>query len=204
MRKIRLALLLAFFLFPTSTTLSAIEYTERLASVKAEREELGFSRENIMKVQEVLKSEGFYAGRVDGIIGPLTRSALEAYQRRHNLPVTGRIDEPTTRAMNLNIDIGRRELREEERFRTEREVGAPGVEESEAVKAEREELGFSRENIMKAQEVLKSEGLYAGPVDGVLGPVTRSAIETYQRRHNLPVTGRIDEPTARAMNLRIP
>ena len=40
-----------------------------------------------------------------------------------------------------------------------------------------------------SMEVQRSEA-----VDGVLGPVTRAAIEDYQVENNLPVTGAIDRP----------
>jgi hypothetical protein len=37
------------------------------------------SKENLKLVQERLKAEGLYAGSVDGIMGPLTETALRRY-----------------------------------------------------------------------------------------------------------------------------
>jgi peptidoglycan hydrolase-like protein with peptidoglycan-binding domain len=36
---------------------------------------------------------GFNPGPIDGFVGPRTRAALIAFQRKRSLPVTGRMDE---------------------------------------------------------------------------------------------------------------
>jgi len=43
----------------------------------------------ITKLQRVLKEKGYYKGPIDGIVGPLTRNAVKAYQRDNKLPVGG-------------------------------------------------------------------------------------------------------------------
>lgn len=44
------------------------------------------------RVQEVLKAEGFYDGRIDGQFGPVSKQALRRYQEFNNLSITGEID----------------------------------------------------------------------------------------------------------------
>lgn len=46
-----------------------------------------------------------------------------------------------------------------------------------------------------AQERLNHLHVYSGPVDGELGPMTRSAIERFQRQQRLPPTGALDDET---------
>ena len=36
---------------------------------------------------------GFNPGPIDGILGPRTRAALIAYQKKRGIPVTGRLDD---------------------------------------------------------------------------------------------------------------
>jgi hypothetical protein len=48
--------------------------------------------------------------------------------------------------------------------------------------------------IANVQYALQQLGYFSEAVDGVLGPVTRAAIEDYQVENNLPVTGAIDRP----------
>jgi Putative peptidoglycan binding domain len=52
---------------------------------------------------------------------------------------------------------------------------------------------FSDNEIRSVQAALKRLGIYAGQVDGILGPDTRRAIEDYQIRANRPVTGQPDQ-----------
>lgn len=52
-------------------------------------------RQNVMQVQKDLRGKGYYTGKVDGISGPQTRSAIRRYQKAEGLAVTGRIDART-------------------------------------------------------------------------------------------------------------
>src|SRR5437667_1926718 len=49
----------------------------------------------IADVQAELQQMGYYRGEVDGLLGPLTRDALAAYQADQGLTTTAAIDEPT-------------------------------------------------------------------------------------------------------------
>jgi peptidoglycan hydrolase-like protein with peptidoglycan-binding domain len=49
--------------------------------------------------------------------------------------------------------------------------------------------------VRQAQEHLKAAGFDPGPVDGHLGPNTRTALRDYQAAHNLPKTGKLDRAT---------
>ena len=53
------------------------------------------------EVQRELASLGFYAGPIDGIIGPATRAAIRRYQAKHGLPVTGFIDRKLIRSLGI-------------------------------------------------------------------------------------------------------
>ena len=54
---------------------------------------------DVAAAQQRLKDRGYYAGPVDGAMGPRTTAALRAYQRDHGLSVTGRLDSPTASAL---------------------------------------------------------------------------------------------------------
>jgi len=53
-----------------------------------------------------------------------------------------------------------------------------------------------------AQEALKTQGFDPGPIDGRMGPRTRAAINDYQTKNNLPMTGMLDEATMAKLNVR--
>jgi hypothetical protein len=46
-------------------------------------------------VQERLNLLNYFAGRVDGDLGPRTQNALKSFQKKHKLDETGKLDEAT-------------------------------------------------------------------------------------------------------------
>jgi len=56
----------------------------------------------IADVQASLQEMGYYTGEVDGLLGPLTRQALTAYQEDNGLYTTAAIDEPTLDSLGMN------------------------------------------------------------------------------------------------------
>jgi hypothetical protein len=56
----------------------------------------------IADVQAELQQMGYYRGEVDGLLGPLTREALTAYQSDQGLVATAVIDEPTLDSLGLS------------------------------------------------------------------------------------------------------
>ena len=63
----------------------------------------------IADVQAVLQDMGYYTGEVDGLLGPLTREALTAYQTDNGLATTAAIDQPTLDSLGHGIKKIRRE-----------------------------------------------------------------------------------------------
>jgi len=55
----------------------------------------------IADVQAVLQQMDYYRGEVDGLLGPLTREALTAYQTENGLATTAAIDEPTLDSLGM-------------------------------------------------------------------------------------------------------
>ena len=58
---------------------------------------------------------------------------------------------------------------------------------------------LSAGDIQVAQEHLRAFGLDPGPVQGVFTAETRAAVQAYQARYGLPVTGLLDGVTRRGL-----
>ena len=56
----------------------------------------------IVDVQTQLQRDGYYAGPIDGVLGPMTRQAIAAFQADHGLAITSAIDEPTLASLGLS------------------------------------------------------------------------------------------------------
>jgi putative peptidoglycan binding protein len=55
----------------------------------------------IVDVQSQLQRDGYYDGPIDGVLGPMTREAIAAFQADHGLAVTSVIDEPTLATLGI-------------------------------------------------------------------------------------------------------
>ncbi len=134
-------------------------------------------------VQRQLRSQGLYRGRIDGVQGPQTRVAIIRFQRLHRLPATGNLNAATMRQLAIVRSAG---------------------ESGEASRAMEPGAGMtmhSTQVIQRVQRELRGEGLYRGPIDGVDGPATHTAIRRFQRQENIPVTGSLNRTTLHELHI---
>jgi hypothetical protein len=52
-------------------------------------------------VQAALQNRGYYNGQIDGVFGPDSQAAIARFQQANGLAVTGLINSPTLKALNL-------------------------------------------------------------------------------------------------------
>ena len=71
-----------------------------------------------------------------------------------------------------------------------RESSAPVV-----AKVGEHSIGVYRETLRRVQALLKEGGHYEGEADGLFGPNTQRALESYQKQNGLTVTGLPDQVT---------
>lgn len=57
------------------------------------------SKNKIKIYQSILKKKGFYQGTIDGLWGPVSKEALQKFQKTIGLPVTGRLDKATVKEL---------------------------------------------------------------------------------------------------------
>jgi hyperosmotically inducible protein len=60
----------------------------------------------------------------------------------------------------------------------------------------------SHSQVAAMQQALKDKGFDPGPVDGIEGPKTVSAIKDYQKSENVTMTGRLDPGTAAKLGMK--
>jgi peptidoglycan hydrolase-like protein with peptidoglycan-binding domain len=128
------------------------------------------SKTDIQLLQERLKAVGVYPGPIDGMLGARTRSALSRCKSGcaalNNL--SGTSDKPV--------------------FEQDTEMQSPHASASAQPTASVKTISGNQE-IRRAQERLKAAGFDPGPIDGILGPQTKSALEKYRSSHKLTHSG---------------
>jgi peptidoglycan hydrolase-like protein with peptidoglycan-binding domain len=55
------------------------------------------------------------------------------------------------------------------------------------------------DRVRKVQQALARKGFDAGPIDGILGPMTKEAVRKYQDQYGIKPTGEIDNQTLYAL-----
>ena len=128
-----------------------------------------------------LKDLGFYSGTVDGISGPATQKAIEAYRRKVGLP-GGAIDAALLDQLGAAPTTGAI-------------VPSPAPRATAGDKANPAPQGAQSADarIVKIQAGLKAFGNDDIKLDGVIGARTKAAIKEFQSLFGLPVTGEPDQ-----------
>ena len=130
-------------------------------------------RANVAALQSALSSLHLYKGFVDGVRGPLTRSAVIRFQRRHHLLVDGIAGTQTRRALGSR--------------------GRPRLG-SRVMK-----LGDQGWDVAALQYLLLRRGYGPGRVDGAFGPLTQAAVLRAQRALGLGADALAGPQTIRAL-----
>lgn len=145
----------------------------------------------VERVQAVLRDLDFYDGEVDGLTGPNTRKAIEAYRKTVGLPVTGDIDAALLEQLGAaTAGIA------------PQPVPVPRIGPEKLVPEAKPAASANGPDprIIKIQAGLKAFGNDGIEIDGVAGSRTRSAIREFQSLFGLPVTGEPDEVLYRKMH----
>ncbi len=120
----------------------------------------------VIEVQSLLTDFGFSPGPVDGIFGSRTESAVRAFQSAEGLLVDGLVGQQTFAALS-----------------------------GEAQRLIIARFGDTGPAVIEVQSLLAAGGFAPGPVDGIFGSLTRTAVRALQTARGLPVDGIVDQAT---------
>lgn len=147
------------------------------------------------ELQQMLAELGFYDAKVDGIAGPRTQAAIDAYKTsvglrgidlstdelltslRNNMMVTAAIPRPRPAAPAPQVDPA--------------PAKAPGSPEHNRVQ-DAAQAPVADPDVLRVQAGLKAFGNDDIRVDGVAGEQTSMAVREFQALFRMPVTGEID------------
>ncbi|ESY71485.1 peptidoglycan-binding protein [Mesorhizobium sp. M0051] len=153
----------------------------------------------VEQVQGILKDLDFYSGTVDGISGPNTRKAIQAYQQKVGLNTSGEIDALLLDQLGATPKTASVVPRPQPRPDTPVAVPVSLQTNSGQTNAEQTNAGQTNAaqapdaRIVKIQAGLKAFGNDDMQLDGVVGARTKSAIKEFQSLFGLPQTGEPDE-----------
>jgi peptidoglycan hydrolase-like protein with peptidoglycan-binding domain len=73
------------------------------AAQSSSKKNAGLTHDQMHELQQALKDDGCYTGRVDGQLGPKTRAAINCARRKHD--IDGNNANELFRALNVNFTI---------------------------------------------------------------------------------------------------
>ncbi|RWC32630.1 MAG: peptidoglycan-binding protein [Mesorhizobium sp.] len=144
----------------------------------------------VEQVQGILKDLDFYSGTVDGISGPNTRKAIQAYQQKVGLNASGEIDALLLDQLGATPKTAAVVPRPQPRPDTPVAVPVSLQTDSGQTNAATQAPDA---RIVKIQAGLKAFGNDDMQLDGVVGARTKAAIKEFQSLFGLPQTGEPDE-----------
>ncbi len=128
----------------------------------------GFDPDIVRAVQRELDQRGYAPGPSDGMVHPVTRAAIMAYEFDHGMPLTGQPSEDLLKGILFGITATR----------------AQGA-------SARQISPEAAEIVRSVQQSLSKLGFAIGTIDGRIGEETARAIRRFEAQQGLPQTGRI-------------
>ncbi len=142
----------------------------------------------VRDVQSVLSDIGFYTGKVDGIYGNGTRTAIMTFQERAGIIPNGEA------SYGLLSNLKSVQAVAGSQQDTNKSVKKLGV------SALPQVLVFDAETVTRIQMGLKENfGDENISIDGVMGNQTKNAIKRFQKRFKLQASGELDNQTLQKM-----
>ena len=136
-----------------------------------------------LMLQIVLKSYGYYEGKIDGQFGTNSKIALIKFQSNNNIETDGIVSHQTCNLLlNKNLIIDN--------------IATNSKNLDEQVENNNE--NYSQE-IYDAQTILKDLSLYTSTIDGINGPATKRAIKSFQTKAGLKPDGVLGPLTKSAL-----
>ncbi|MCG6113637.1 MAG: peptidoglycan-binding protein [Mesorhizobium sp.] len=141
----------------------------------------------VADIQRVIAELGLYGGEIDGLAGPMTRSAIEAYQNMIGVQVTGQIDEELVAKLGIAGETAVPVPPTDRPDREQAEQAERPATDSVQTASLGDEIGDAL--VMRVQAALRAFGNDDIEIDGVVGPRTSAAIREFQSLFGLPETG---------------
>ena len=171
----------------------------------------GSQGELVKKLQTALMQLGYYTGKISGNYLESTREAVEQFQSRNALGVTGEANAATQTALYSGKPRGKNDaalptitpppvsdtfvVSDAEEVMLDDEPAVPFVKQLKYEDSDKSDGS----PILALQERLTALGYYSGPISGNFLGNTRNAVKAFQKQNGLTVDGIVGEATWNAL-----
>jgi peptidoglycan hydrolase-like protein with peptidoglycan-binding domain len=159
------------------------------------------NKDQVVAAQNLLRSKGVYSGEAHGKLDPATRDSIKSYQKDNGLRSTGTLNRATLEKMGIQLTDKQKALPAS----SNSFASASGKKKSSdgGDKPRRAVFRATKEQIIEAQKLLKTGGMYSGDETGKLDDTTRESLKKYQEANGLKATGTLNQPTLQKMGIEL-
>ena len=126
---------------------------------------------DVTTLQTHLKEMKYYTSSVDGDFGPVTTSAVKAFQKANGLTVDGWFGEVSCKKLNAKLTA-----KEDAAKKVANTFDCPNI---------NLKKGSTGDQVKTLQTMLKELGYYTRQIDGDFGDYTKKAVQAYQKSQGL-------------------
>ncbi|MEO8042028.1 MAG: peptidoglycan-binding domain-containing protein [Acidobacteriota bacterium] len=188
----------------TSTTTTSASSTAAKSKDSATKRGPVFraNKDQVIAAQNMLRSKGVYSGEANGKLDPATRDSIKSYQKDNGLRGTGTLNRATLEKMGIELTDKQKALPAS----ASSYASASGKKKSSGSsdaddKPRRAVFRATKEQIIEAQKLLKTGGMYSGEETGKLDDPTREGLKRYQEAKGLKATGTLNQLTLEKMGI---
>jgi len=154
------------------------------------------NKDQVKAAQAMLKRKGAYSGEATGKLDPATRDALKAYQKDNGLRATGTLNRATLEKMGIALTDQQKAIPVSANSYASAKKSGSGKPRGPVFRA-------TKDQIVEAQRLLKSGGMYSGNETGKLDDSTRESLKKYQEAHGIKATGTLNQVTLEKMGINL-
>jgi peptidoglycan hydrolase-like protein with peptidoglycan-binding domain len=174
--------------------------TSASSETKPKRQIFRASKEQIKQAQTLLKSKSLYTGEATGKLDDMTRASLKAYQKDNGIKDTGTLNRVTLEKMGIELTDAQKAIPVTE---SSAEASTTASANSSDANPKRMIFRATKDQIISAQTLLKTNKMYDGEATGKLDLDTRAGLKKYQEANGLKVTGTLNQVTLEKMGIEL-
>ena len=148
----------------------------------------GETSNRVRKMQNALKTKGFYKGSVDGVFGESTRNAVRKFQNSVGIRADGKPGDKTLTALYEGKSAINKTSNTQ--FKQQTKPKNPST----------LYYGCKGARVKSLQRALRDVGVYKGSIDGIYGDLTLAAVIRFQAQKGLIQDGMAGPKTLAVLN----
>ena len=161
------------------------------------------TKDQIMKVQRILKDKKLYNGEVGGKYNDETRAGIKNFQKDNGLKQTGTLNRATLEKFGVELTDSQKLIPVSPTSYATSNTNGTKSSTSKNGSPKKTIFRANSDQIKAAQKLLKSKSMYAGEETGKLDDATRAGLRKYQEAAGLKVTGTLNPATLEKMSIAL-